>query len=105
MATKNYAGKEVEVTEDGFLTNHEDWSKEIAAEIAKEEGIDALTDEHWKVIDFMRDDFKAKGAAPSIRRINKAGGVATKDMYRLFPDGPAKKAAKVSGLGKPQGCV
>ena len=105
MPTKNYAGKEVEVTEDGFLTNHEDWSKEIAPGLAKDEGIDALTDEHWKVIDFMRDDFKAKGVAPSIRRLNKAGGVSTKDMYRLFPDGPAKKAAKISGLGKPQGCV
>ena len=105
MAAKNYAGKEVEVTEDGFLTNHEDWTKEMAAEIAKEEGIDALTDGHWKVINFMRDDFKAKGTAPSIRRINKAGGIPTKEMYQLFPDGPAKKAAKVSGLGKPQGCV
>ena len=105
MATKEYAGKEVEITEDGFFVNPEDWSKEMADEIAREEGIDNLTEGHWKVIYFMRDDFKAKGTAPSIRRINKAGGVPTKEMYQLFPNGPAKKAAKISGLGKPQGCV
>lgn len=105
MATKTLAGKEVEVTDEGFLVNPEDWTEEMAPEIAKEEGIEELTDTHWKVINFMRSDFKEKGQIPTIRRIKNAGGVPTKDVYDAFPQGPAKKAAKISGLGKPQGCV
>ena len=105
MPTKEIAGKSVQVDNDGFLANPEDWSKEIAAELAKEEGIDVLTDGHWKVIEFMRADFGEKGTAPTLRRLSKVGGIPTKDLYELFPNGPAKKAARISGLGKPQGCV
>ena len=105
MADKTIAGKTVPVDEEGFLTNPDDWTEEIAAELAKEVGINELNDMHWKVINFMRSDFKDKGQIPTIRRIKNAGGVPTKDLYSLFPEGPAKKAAKVSGLGKPQGCV
>ena len=95
----------VERDEDGFLKNPEDWNEEIANALAEEIGIGALTDQHWKVINFMRADFKERGQIPTIRRIKNAGGVPIKDVYSLFPDGPAKKAAKISGLGKPQGCV
>ena len=105
MATKEIAGKTVEVNEEGFLVNPDDWTEEMAPELAKEEGIETLTDMHWKVIRFMREDFQAKGQIPTIRRIKNAGGVSTKDLYALFPGGPAKKAAKAAGLGKPQGCV
>ncbi len=105
MATKTYAGKAVEVDEEGFLSNPDDWTEEMASEIATEIGIGELTDVHWKVINFMRADFKDKGQIPTIRRIKNAGGVSTKDVYSAFPDGPAKKAAMISGLGKPQGCV
>jgi len=105
MATKTYAGKSVEVDDEGFLVNPEDWAEDMASEIAAGIGIDALTDMHWKVINFMRSDFKEKEQIPSLRRIKNAGGVSTKDIYRLFPEGPAKKAAMISGLGKPQGCV
>jgi len=105
MATKNYAGKTVEVDDEGFLVNYEDWTEDMAPEIAAEIGIDGLNDMHWKVINFMRADYKEKGQIPTIRRIKNAGGVPTKDVYNLFPEGPAKKAAMISGLGKPQGCV
>ena len=105
MATKTYAGKSVEVDDEGFLVNPEDWAEDMASEIAAGIGIDSLTDMHWKVINFMRSDFKEKGQIPSLRRIKNAGGVSTKDVYSLFPEGPAKKAAMISGLGKPQGCV
>ena len=77
----------------------------MAPELAKEIGINELNDTHWKVIHFMREDYKEKGQIPTIRRIKNAGGVATKDVYDAFPNGPAKKAAMISGLGKPQGCV
>lgn len=105
MPTKTIAGKTVEVDAEGFLVNPDDWTEDMAPELAKEEGIEELTEMHWKVIRFMREDFKAKGQIPTIRRIKNVGGVPTGDLYKLFPQGPAKKAAKIAGLGKPQGCV
>ncbi len=105
MPTKTIAGKTVEVDADGFLVNPDDWNEDIARELAKEEGITELTEQHWKVIQFMRQDYKERGQIPTIRRIKNAGGVPVQELYKLFPDGPAKKAAKIAGLGKPQGCV
>ena len=105
MASKTYAGKPVEVDEEGFLVNSDEWTEEMAPELAKEVCINELNETHWKVIRFIRDDFKEKGQIPTIRRIKNAGGVPTKDVYDAFPNGPAKKAALISGLGKPQGCV
>ncbi len=82
-----------------------DWDKEIAIELAKQEGIDELTDRHWIVIDFMRNEYETKGDAPSIRKLTKESGVDTKELYKLFPKGPAKKAARIAGLPKPKGCI
>jgi len=87
------------------MLNPSQWTEDIAAEIAAAEGIPVLTEDHWKVIRFMRKDFEERGQIPTIRRIKNAGGVPVQDLYKLFPDGPAKKAAKIAGLGKPQGCV
>ena len=105
MSDKTIAGKTVQVDAEGFLVNPEDWNEEMAPELAKEFEINELTDAHWKVINFMRNDFKENGQIPSIRRMKNAGGIPTKDLYDMFPDGPAKKAAKISGLSKPQGCI
>jgi tRNA 2-thiouridine synthesizing protein E len=104
MATKNIAGIEVQVNDEGFLTNPAEWTKEIAVELAKEEGIE-LTEAHWKVIDFCRSAAADNGAAPTLRAITNGSGVSTKELFGLFPKGPAKKVAKISGLGKPEGCV
>lgn len=105
MSTRTIAGKNVEVDNEGFLVNPNDWTEDMAPELAREEGIDELTEQHWKVIRFMREDFLSKGQIPTIRRIKNEGGIPTKDLYTLFPGGPAKKAAKAAGLGKPQGCI
>jgi tRNA 2-thiouridine synthesizing protein E len=105
MATREFAGKTVNVNEEGFLTNPNEWSRDIAVEIAKEEGISALTDAHWKIIDFCRQSAAASGSAPTLRAITVGSGVSTKELFTLFPKGPAKKVAKISGLGKPEGCV
>ena len=105
MADLTLAGKTVEVNEEGFLVNPDDWTADMAPALAETEGIYELTDMHWKVINFMRDDFKEKGQIPTIRRMKNAGGIPTKDLYELFPKGPAKKSAKIAGLGKPQGCI
>jgi len=105
MATRTIAGKEVQMNDEGFMTNPAEWTKEIAVELAKEEGITELTADHWKVIDFCRSSAKTSGAAPTLRTITTGAGVSTKELFALFPKGPAKKVAKVSGLGKPEGCV
>ncbi|RMH64624.1 MAG: TusE/DsrC/DsvC family sulfur relay protein [Calditrichaeota bacterium] len=105
MATATLAGITVERDDEGYLKNPNDWTEEMAPELAKEMGIDTLTDEHWKVIRFMRQDFQEKGQVPTIRRMKVAGGIPVKDLYNLFPKGPAKKAAYIAGLGKPHGCI
>ena len=105
MATREIAGKTVQVNEEGFMTEPSEWTKEIAAEVAKEEGIAELTPEHWKVIDFCRQDGMSTGKSPTLRRITSQSGVSTKELFALFPKGPAKKVARISGLGKPEGCV
>ena len=105
MATREINGSTVEFDEEGFMANPGDWNKEIAAVLAKEIGIEELSPDHWQVIEFSRTDYQEKGEAPGLRRITKAGGVPTKQLYKLFPKGPAKKIALVAGLGKPHGCI
>ena len=105
MATREIAGKTVQVNEEGFLTNPSEWTKEIAVELAKEEGIEELTEAHWKVIDFSRESASTSGSSPTLRGITSGSGVTTKELFSLFPKGPAKKVAKIAGLGKPEGCV
>jgi dissimilatory sulfite reductase related protein len=99
------AAKDLARDADGHLISYKDWTEETAKELAVEEGIDALTDRHWKVISLMRKEFIEKGDAPSIRRLTKESGVETKELYALFPKGPAKKAAKIAGIPKPTGCI
>ena len=104
MTTRTIANHTVAVNDEGFLTNPKEWSKEIALALAQEEGIE-LTPAHWQVIDFCRQDGLVSGKAPTLRRITSNAGVTTKEMFALFPKGPAKKVARISGLGKPEGCV
>ncbi len=106
MATRIIAGKTVQVNEEGFLTDPSEWTKEIAAEIAKDEGVAELTANHWKVIDFCREASKGLGGkSPTLRQITTGTGIQTKELFGLFPKGPAKKVARIAGLGKPEGCV
>ncbi len=105
MTTRNICGETIDVNEEGFMTNPSQWSKDIAVELAREEGIAELTPAHWKVIEFCRQSAAASGKAPTLRTITTNSGVSTKDLFTLFPKGPAKKVAKISGLGKPEGCV
>lgn len=98
--------KELQVSfnDEGFLTDPYSWTPELAREIAEREGVD-LTDRHWVVINFARREFELTGQPPTLRKITKNSGVDTKEMYALFPGGPAKMAAKIAGLGKPTGCI
>jgi TusE/DsrC/DsvC family sulfur relay protein len=105
MATRTICGKTVQVNDEGYMTNPAEWDKDLAVELAKEEGIPELTPAHWKIIEFCRQSAVSSGTAPTLRQITSGSGVSTKDLFALFPKGPAKKVAKVAGLGKPEGCV
>jgi dissimilatory sulfite reductase related protein len=105
MGTIILAGRTLTVDADGHLASLNDWDRDLATALARAEGIETLTDRHWLVIDFMRKEFQEKGDAPSIRRLTKESGVPTKELYELFPKGPAKKAARIAGLPKPKGCI
>jgi tRNA 2-thiouridine synthesizing protein E len=105
MTTREIAGQTVQVNEEGFMTEPSEWTQDVAVEIAKEEGIPELTGDHWKVIDYCRQVGMESGSAPTLRNITNGAGVPTKQLFGLFPKGPAKKVAKISGLGKPEGCV
>ena len=104
MATTTINGKEVVVDDEGFMTEYHQWDKEIGSALATAIGVD-MTDAHWKVIDFLREDFQEKGETPTIRRVSTAGGVDTKTLFLLFPKKPAKKMSYIAGLPKPHGCV
>lgn len=105
MATREIAGITIEIDENGYMVDYKLWNKELAEAFAKEQDINKLTDRHYVVIDFMRKEFEENGTGPSIRKLNKQSGVSTKELYELFPGGPAKKAALIAGIPKPQGCV
>lgn len=90
---------------EGFMTNPDEWTPEIATVLAKEEGIEELTDRHWAVINFVRDEYAKTGEFPTLRAISKRSGVETKELYQIFPKGPARKIARASGFGKPKGCI
>ncbi len=95
----------VSFNEEGFMTNPHEWTEELANALAVQEGIENLNEDHWKIINFCRETGLASGKSPTIRQITTGTGISTKDLFALFPKGPAKKVAKIAGLGKPEGCV
>ncbi|MFZ4663712.1 MAG: TusE/DsrC/DsvC family sulfur relay protein [Caldilineaceae bacterium] len=106
MTTRTIANKPVQVNDEGFMLNPAEWDKTIAFAIAQEEGVPELTSAHWQVIDFCRSSApKLNGKSPTLRQITTGTNVSTKELFALFPKGPAKKVAKIAGLGKPEGCV
>ena len=105
MSTVTYAGAPVEVNEEGFFVDPNVWTREMAIEMARADGIAVLTDQHWTVIEFMRREFFEKGTGPTVRVLGKTSGVSVKDLYQLFPKGPAKMAARIAGIPKPKGCI
>lgn len=111
MPTIDFQGKQLEVDEDGYLVNLEDWSKELGEHLAKGDDCE-LTNAHWEVINFLRDYYSKYQIAPMIKILVKEIGKVmgpekgnTKYLYELFPDGPAKQACRYAGLPKPAGCV
>ena len=103
MATKNYAGVNVDVTDEGYMTDSSQWTKEVAEEIASEQDVE-LTEKHFEVLDFIRGKI-ADGATLTIRGINKSGVVDAKLFYKMFPGAPLKKSTMIAGVPKPESCI
>ena len=95
----------IEFNEEGYMTDPHAWTPEIAKALALQEGIEELTEAHWKIIDFCRDRATESGNSPTLRQITTGTGISTKELFALFPKGPAKKVSKIAGLGKPEGCI
>ena len=105
MPTATMPGRRCPSATTGSSPTPSQWTEEMAPEIAKAEGIAQLTDRHWQVIKFMRHEYEEKGTGPTVRVLGKTSGVSIKELYQLFPKGPAKIAAKVAGIPKPRGCI
>ena len=105
-------GKSLETDEEGYLANLNDWEKDVATVMAKEDDIDLSDDHHWEIINFLREYYEEYQIAPAVRVLTKAVGKKlgkdkgnSKYLYELFPYGPGKQACKFAGLPKPTGCV
>ena len=103
MSEKTYAGFTVQCNEQGYMTNPDEWNKEIGMAIAKEEGIE-LTDKHWEVLEYLREQVKQE-VPLTIRNVGKSGVVDIKEFYQLFPQGPLKVSSRIAGIPKPVGCI
>lgn len=100
---KQVADTVVSVNEEGYLTDLSQWTKDVALELAKEEGIE-MTDQHWSVVEYIQQSFRNSDSL-SLRSLGKRGPVSIKEIYQLFPDGPLKKASKIAGIPKPASCI
>ena len=105
MPTFTHGSVSLDVDEDGFMQEPEAWNEDVAKALATTEGVDALTENHWKLVNYLRKYYLDFGVAPMIRKLCKETGFSLKEVYELFPSGPAKGACKVAGLPKPTGCV
>jgi len=105
MAVATVELADVVRNDEGFFVDPQQWTESMVPELAAQEGITALTDRHWQVIRFMRKEYLEKGTGPTVRVLGKASGVPIKELYELFPKGPAKVAARIAGIPKPRGCI
>ena len=105
MPSFEYGPIKIEVDEDGFIKEPEKWNEEIAKALATAEGITEMTEAHWKIANYLREYYLKFNIAPPVRKLCKETGFSLKEIYTLFPSGPANGACKVAGLARPTGCV
>lgn len=101
---KTIAGQNVDVDIEGYLTDMNQWNGEIAKEIADDLGINELSEKHWSILNWLRDQ-TSQGVELNIRKVGASGIVDIKEFYQLFPNGPLKNANKIAGLHKPTSCL
>lgn len=104
MPVTELNGHQIHVDQEGYLTEYSEWDDDLGKVLASQIGVD-LTEAHWRVIHFLRDDFKTQGETATSRRVQAVGGFTVKEQFVLFPKKPAKKMAYIAGLPKPHGCV
>ena len=104
MPVTTIDGREVHVDAEGFLTDPAEWDEGLGKALAAAIGVE-LTDRHWEVLHFLREDFATQGETATTRRVQTVGGFPTKEQFALFPKKPAKKMSYIAGLPKPKGCV
>lgn len=104
MPVTTIAGQDIHVDDEGFLTEYDEWSKDLGTQLAANIGIE-MTDDHWKVIEFLRSDYVEQGETATLRRVSTVGGIPTKELFQLFPKKPARKMSYIAGLPKPAGCI
>ena len=105
MAIFEHGDVKIDVDEDGFMLEPDQWNEEVALALASTEAVSELTEEHWKLVNYLREYYQKFGIAPMIRKLCKETGFPLKKVYELFPSGPAKGACKVAGFAKPTGGV
>jgi tRNA 2-thiouridine synthesizing protein E len=105
MALFECGDVKIEVDEDGFIQEPDKWNEKVASALATTEGVEELTENHWKVVTYLREYYAKFEVAPMIRKLCKETGFPLKEIYEMFPSGPAKGACKIAGLNKPTGCV
>jgi len=105
MAVATLSLADVGMNDEGFFVQPEQWSEEMVPDLAAREGIATITQRHWQVIRFMRDEYLRNGTGPTVRVLGKTSGVSIKELYELFPKGPSKVAARIAGIPKPRGCI
>ena len=106
MPTATIDGVAVAVNDEGFFEHPDQWTEDMAPSSPRPKGIDPLTDRHWQVIRLhAQGQYADKGTGPTVRVLGKTSGVSVKELYQLFPKGPAKMAAKIAGIPKPRGCI
>lgn len=105
MPTTMIGGRPIDVNDEGFLTQYDQWDEDLGKVLAGFAGIDELTEDHWKVLRFLRADYPARKETATLRRVATVGGFDMKELFKLFPVKPAKKMSYIAGLPKPKGCV
>jgi len=105
MEKRDFEGRQIEVDEEGFIQDYGQWDQKVAAILARDDGIEELSPEHWRVVNYIRDYYEEFQMAPMVRKLCKKTDFSLKEIMKLFPSGPAKGACKVAGLPKPKGCV
>jgi dissimilatory sulfite reductase related protein len=105
VPTFEWKDLKISVDEDGFMDTPDAWNDQVALALASTDAVDVLTENHWKVINYVREYYQEFGIAPMVRKLCKQTGFSLKEIYDMFPSGPAKGACKIAGLPKPTGCV
>ncbi len=105
MPTMTFNDKDFEINEEGYLRDFGLWTEDFSRGMARQEGVEELSDEHWQVIQYVRDYYARNGIAPMILKLQRSLGLSIWRLHELFPTTSERAICKISGLPKPTGCI